>query len=88
MDTAPPIPYALAMDPVAAFERQIAAYRGMTGEERLGIALSLHALACEVARAGIRARFPEATSDEVERELRARIELGRRLAAAPARERT
>jgi len=65
------------MDPATALDRQIAAYRAMTGEQRLAIALNLHALACNLAREGIRVRFPNADEEEVERLLRARIELGR-----------
>ncbi len=65
------------MDAETALDEQIAGYRRMTGEQRLGIALELHALACDVARAGIRARHPDADDAEVERLLHARIELGR-----------
>jgi len=66
------------MDPRSALDEQIASYRRMTGEQRLGIALELHELACDVARAGIRARRPNADDAEVERQLRSRIALGRR----------
>jgi hypothetical protein len=66
------------MDPCTALDEQIASYRRMTGEQRLGIALELHELACDVARAGIRARRPNADDAEVERQLRSRIALGRR----------
>lgn len=61
------------MLPDAALERQIARYRAMTGEERLRIALDLHALSCDVAREGIRRQFPEADAAEVERRLRERL---------------
>jgi hypothetical protein len=61
------------MTPEAAFARQIELYRAMTGEERLRIALDLHALACDVAREGIRRQFPEADEAEVERRLRQRL---------------
>lgn len=47
----------------------------MTGEQRLGIALSLHEFACEVAREGIRSRRPNADDAEVERRLRVRLAL-------------
>ena len=67
------------MDPQAVLEEQIAAYRRMTGEQRLGIALDLHELACDLARAGIRARNPDADDAEVERQLRSRLALGRQL---------
>ena len=50
----------------------------MTGEERLKIALDLHEFACDLARAGIRRQFPDASAEEVERHLRRRIELSRR----------
>ena len=63
------------MTPHAALEEQIARYRRMTGEQRLGIALSLHELACDVAREGIRARCPNADDAEVERQLRFRLAL-------------
>jgi hypothetical protein len=65
------------MDPRTALDEQIASYRRMTGEQRLGIALELHELACDVARAGIRTRWPHADDAEVDRRLRARIALGR-----------
>jgi hypothetical protein len=65
------------MTPEDAVARQIELYRAMTGQERLRIALELHALACEVARAGIRHRFPEADEAEVDRRLRQRLELAR-----------
>lgn len=65
------------MTPEAALARQIERYRGMTGEERLRIALDLHEFACDVARAGIRRQFPAADHEEVELHLRQRIELSR-----------
>lgn len=66
------------MTPEAALERQINLYRAMTGEQRLLIALNLHALSCDIARDGIRAQFPGADEIEVERRLRERLELARR----------
>jgi hypothetical protein len=65
------------MSPDAALDAQIARYRDMTGEQRLAIALDLHELACEMARAGIRRRHPNADDSEVERQLRERISLTR-----------
>lgn len=56
---------------------QIEHYRKMSGEERLGLALDLHELSCEVAREGIRAQHPEADDAEVARQLRHRLELAR-----------
>jgi hypothetical protein len=67
------------MNPNAALDEQIARYRRMTGEQRLGIALALHELACDVAREGIRMRRPNVDDAEVERQLRSRIALGRAL---------
>ncbi len=67
----------LAMTPEAALERQIEIYRGMTGEERLSIALNLHELACDISREGIRNQFPEADEGRVEELLRRRIALTR-----------
>lgn len=63
------------MTPEAALEAQIERYRRMTGEERLAIALRLHELSCNVAREGIRAQFPGASEEEVERRLQERIRL-------------
>jgi hypothetical protein len=71
------------MDPQAALEEQIAGYRRMTGEQRLAIALDLHELACDLARAGIRARTPDADDTEVERQLRWRLALSRQLQVVP-----
>lgn len=67
------------MTPEAASEMQIERYRKMTGEERLLIALRLHELSCEIAREGIRAQFPDASKEEVERKLAERIRLSYRL---------
>ncbi|MDP1796174.1 MAG: hypothetical protein Q8K78_01770 [Planctomycetaceae bacterium] len=66
------------MIPDDALNKQIELYRGMSGEQRLKIALDLHTLICNVSRAGIRRRYPDATEDEVEQHLRQRIEMGRK----------
>jgi hypothetical protein len=65
------------MSPQAALDYQIEGYRKMTGEERLAIALDLHELACDIAREGIRAQYPEADEARVERLLHQRLELAR-----------
>jgi len=65
------------MTPEAALARQIERYREMTGQERLQIGLELHEFACDVARAGIRRQFPQATAEQIEQHLRRRIELSR-----------
>ena len=67
------------MNPEAALQRQIARYREMTCGERIAIALRLHELASEMARVGIRAQYPEADKQTVERLLCER----RRLIYAP-----
>jgi hypothetical protein len=67
------------MRPDAALEAQLARYRAMTREERVGIALGLHELACEMSRLGIRRRHPTASPAEVEQRLRERLELARDL---------
>lgn len=51
----------------------------MTGEQRLGIALDLHELACDLAREGIRAQHPGLDKAEVEAMLHRRLELARAL---------
>ena len=71
------VPYSFHMTPWAAYQRQIEMYRAMSGEQRLQIALNLHELACNVTREGIRHQNPGITEEEVERELRRRIELSR-----------
>jgi hypothetical protein len=63
------------MSPDEALARQIELYRSMTGEERLKIALDLHAFSCEIAREGIRSQFPSADEVEVDRRLRERLRL-------------
>jgi hypothetical protein len=65
------------MTPDQALQEQIERYRRMTGEQRLKIALDLHELSCNVARAGIRHQNPDADEAEVERLLRLRLELAR-----------
>lgn len=67
------------MTAAAALDKQIERYRRMTGEERLGIALELHEMSCEIAREGIRRQHPKADADEVERLLRQRIESEREI---------
>jgi hypothetical protein len=61
----------------AALQMQIESYRRMSGEERLGIALRLHELACDLAREGIRRQHPGASEAEVERKLRERLRWAR-----------
>lgn len=58
---------------------QIEAYRKMSGEERLQIALNLHELSCEISRESIRATSANLTPEEVEVQLRQRIRLGYQL---------
>jgi len=65
--------------PQGALELQLERYRSMTREERVGIALRLHELACEMSRLGIRRQNPKATPAEVEELLRRRLELARTL---------
>lgn len=56
---------------------QIERYRHMSGEERLAIALDLHAFSCDIAREGIRAQHPRADPQEIERLLQRRLTLAR-----------
>jgi hypothetical protein len=65
--------WAYNMTPERALQKQIEAYRRMTGEQRLTLALELHELSCNVAREGIRHQHPEADVAEVERLLRQRL---------------
>ena len=66
------------MTPEQATEMQIERYRQMTCDERVRIALRLHELSCEVARAGIRHQNPGASEEVVNRLLRERLELARK----------
>ena len=68
--------YYFDMKPDAALSLQIKRYREMTGEQRLALALELHELACEVSRAGIKARHSTADAAEIERLLNLRLSLG------------
>ncbi|MBM3273093.1 hypothetical protein FJY94_07620 [Candidatus Kaiserbacteria bacterium] len=67
------LPGGKSMTPEAALEKQIERYRQMTGQERLKIALDLHAFSCDVAREAIRQRFPAADEAEVDQRLRERL---------------
>jgi len=50
-----------------AWSAQLAMLRRMTGEQRVAIALRLTRVAREASRAGIRARHPEYSEDEMRR---------------------
>jgi hypothetical protein len=63
------------MTAAAALAEQIKRYRGMTGEQRLAVALELHEMSCEIAREGIRRQNPKADAAEVERLLHRRLKL-------------
>lgn len=63
-------------------QRQIEAYRQMSGEERLRIGLGLYEASLAIAREGIRNRFPDADEAFVEEKLRARIRAGYEIEAA------
>jgi hypothetical protein len=65
--------------PQAALDFQLEHYRSMTREERVGLALRLHELACDMARLGIRRQHPKAAPAEVEDLLRRRLELAQNL---------
>ncbi len=65
------------MDAATALAKQVERYHRMTGEQRLAIALELHAMSCDIAREGIRRQHPDADAAEVERLLRHRLELAR-----------
>ncbi|TWU34905.1 hypothetical protein [Novipirellula artificiosorum] len=61
------------MTPTEFTQQQIQRYRQMTGEQRLLIALNLHEMSCEIARDGIRGRYPDATSELIESKLHERL---------------
>lgn len=66
-------------------QRQLEAYRRMTGEQRLRIGIGLYEASLGIARAGIRDRFPDATEEQVEEKLRARIRAGYEIEATMKR---
>jgi hypothetical protein len=68
------------MTPDDATRRQIDAYRRMTGEERLRVALGLHEISCNVARQAIRNQSPSVTDEQIEEKLRQRIRIGYEIA--------
>lgn len=55
---------------------QLEAYRRMTGEERLKIGLGLYEASLAIAREGIRNRYLDASEEEIEEKLKARIRAG------------
>ena len=57
-------------------QRQLDAYRRMTGEERFAIALGLYEASLGIAREAIRSRLPHADDATVEEKLRERIRFG------------
>jgi hypothetical protein len=57
----------------STFQKQLQAFRQMTGEQRLALALEMWRTACDVTRAGIRAQHPEFSAAQVEREIARRI---------------
>lgn len=61
------------MTPTEFTQQQIERYRQMTGEQRLLIALNLHEMSCEIARDGIRGRYPNATPELIESKLHERL---------------
>jgi hypothetical protein len=65
------------VNPDQALQKQIELCRRMTGEQRLGIALELHELSCNIAREGIRHQNPSADEGVVERLLHQRLNLVR-----------
>ena len=67
----------MLVGPELALEKQLESYRRMTDEERLAIALRLQELACDLSREGIRRQFPQATVEEVERDLNQRLRRAR-----------
>jgi hypothetical protein len=66
------------MNPEATLQKQIERYHQLTGEQRLEIALRMHAEWLEAARTKYLTQFPEAAPSEIEEELRNRQRLAYR----------
>ena len=71
------------MTPDEALQRQIELYRGMTGEERVQIALEMHEQWCNSQLEVIRRRFPMADESEMIRRLRECIAEAREIERPP-----
>jgi hypothetical protein len=65
------------MSPEDALKLQIEAYRRMTPEQRTRLGFELSEFACQMSREGFLSQHPDASPDEVDRELRRRLELTR-----------
>jgi hypothetical protein len=72
MNPAPELINAIYAEKVQRARRSPVAYK-------LSVGPALFEFACEAARAGIRAQFPDASSEEVEEHLRNRLHLAARL---------
>lgn len=66
----------------AGYRAQMDAWRRMTGEQRLLLAIEMWETAREITRAGIRAQYPRFTAGEVERELARRTMMANGTAGA------
>lgn len=64
-------------------EKQLEGYRKMSGEQRVLIALGLSSLIRNTARVGILNQHPEYNEEDVEKELRRRIDYGRTRFSCP-----
>jgi hypothetical protein len=67
----------------ALHREEVAAARRLTAEQKLSLGGDLFDQVCERMRAGIRAEFPETDERQVERILRLRLAIARRLEQAP-----
>ena len=65
------------------FWERVEAARRQSFEEKLLAGPRLFGRVCRIMMDGIRMQFPEASEDEVQRILRERLELGRRLEDRP-----
>ncbi|HEY3242933.1 MAG TPA: hypothetical protein VGM03_06225 [Phycisphaerae bacterium] len=63
----------------ALYREEVLEARAMAPEEKLLAGAQLFDLACRVTLDGIRAQYPDASDEECERILEARLALGRRL---------
>jgi len=71
------------MQPIDEFLEAHRKAMKMTPGDRFWAAAELFDLSCEIAKAGIRHEFPDATDEEVLRILRERLALARRLEQNP-----
>ena len=61
------------MRPAEAEKKYLEVLRGLTGEERMRIGFELYNFARRIVEASVRAQYPDAPEEEIERRIRQRF---------------